>query len=89
VLLPSIDKEHRATTQLWNGTSMSAGYVSGAVALFLEGRPQARPDEVAAWIKTSATRNVVEAARSPATWLLYVGPVEGRRAPSETRISQR
>src|SRR5206468_1714695 len=36
VLLPSLDKDQSPTVQLWNGTSMSAGYVSGAAALYLE-----------------------------------------------------
>src|SRR5205823_4787262 len=47
VLLPSLDRDMTPIRQLWNGTSMSAGYVSGAAALFLEAHPNATPDDVA------------------------------------------
>src|SRR5262245_55778046 len=33
VMLPSLDRNEAPIRQLWNGTSMSAGYVSGAAAL--------------------------------------------------------
>ena len=55
VLLPSLDRDQSPISQLWNGTSMSAGYVSGAAALYLETHPAATPDEVAAELKRSAT----------------------------------
>ena len=35
---------------------MSAGYVSGAAALFLEAHPAATPNDVADWIRESGTR---------------------------------
>ena len=73
VLLPSLDRSLTPTVQLWNGTSMSAGYVSGAIALFLESNPSASPDDVHSWIVATATPNVVRDARSPMTRLLYVG----------------
>jgi subtilisin family serine protease len=73
VLLPSIEGR-LATTQLWTGTSMSAGYVSGAIALFLEAHPEASPDDVAGHIRATSRGIVVDPARSPNTGLLYIGP---------------
>jgi subtilisin family serine protease len=74
VLLPSLDKDHSPTVQLWNGTSMSAGYVSGAAALFLETNPSATPDDGAHYLRQTATKNVVRDARSPFSRMLFVGP---------------
>src|ERR687896_474865 len=71
VLLPSLDHDQKSTTQLWNGTSMSAGYVSGAVALFLEANPNASPDQALTYLKSTATPNVVRAARSQVNYMLY------------------
>jgi subtilisin family serine protease len=72
VLLPSMDIARQATTQLWTGTSMAAGYVSGAVALFLEGHPFATPDVVASYLVATAG-STVDAARSPRAGMIYVG----------------
>ena len=74
VLLPSMDGQHAATQQLWTGTSMSAGYVSGAAALYLEAHPLATTGAVAAHITSTASHERVVDARSPAAGLLYVGP---------------
>ncbi len=76
VLLPSMDITQRATTQLWNGTSMAAGYVSGAVALYLERRQFATPDEVTAYLGTTAG-TVVDPVLSPTAGMLYVGTRRG------------
>lgn len=73
VLLPSLDSEHRPISQLWNGTSMSAGYVSGAAALFLEMVPKATPDDVAAFLRRTSTPDVVRNTRAPSSRMLYVG----------------
>lgn len=73
VLLPSIEGR-LPTTQLWTGTSMSAGYVSGAIALYLEAHPEASPDDVAAHIRANSRGTVVDPSRSPNTGLLYIGP---------------
>ena len=59
VLLPSLDRDPAPISQLWNGTSMSAGFVSGAAALFLETHPTATPDQVAEELKRNATINVL------------------------------
>ena len=72
VLLPSMNIARQATTQLWTGTSMAAGYVSGAVALYLEGRPFATPDEVSAYVGATAG-TVVDPVLSPRAGMLYVG----------------
>jgi subtilisin family serine protease len=73
VLLPSLDTQMKPITQVWNGTSMSAGYVSGAVALFLELAPKATPDQVAEYIRHSATPGVIRNAGAEAGRLLFVG----------------
>jgi subtilisin family serine protease len=73
VLLPSMDIGRQATTQLWTGTSMAAGYVSGAVALYLEGHPYATPNAVAEYLKASSSGTTVDALRSPEAGMLYVG----------------
>jgi subtilisin family serine protease len=73
VLLPSLDRDMRPIAQLWNGTSMSAGYVSGAAALYLEAHPNATPDQVAEALKRNATADVVLDPRATYSRMLYVG----------------
>jgi len=73
VLLPSIDRDQAPIQQLWNGTSMAAGFVSGAAALFLETHPKATPDEVTKELERSATTNVVRDTHSTFSRMLYVG----------------
>jgi subtilisin family serine protease len=72
VLLPSIDPAGHAVNQLWTGTSMSAGYVSGAVALYLEAHPYATPTAVSDYLRTSASGVRVDARRTPWAAMLYV-----------------
>jgi subtilisin family serine protease len=79
VLLPSLDNEMKPIAQLWNGTSMAAGYVSGAAALFLETHPKASPDQVAQALKHNATSDVVRDEHTPFTRMLFVGMFEGLR----------
>lgn len=74
VLLPSMDAGHAASQQLWAGTSMAAGYVSGAVALYLEAHPRATSEDVAAHIRNSSSKGAVVDARSGSAGMLYVGP---------------
>ena len=89
VLLPSFDAARNPSVQLWNGTSMSAGYASGAVALFLQSQPDATPDEVVRHIRMNATKNVVQDSGSPLALMLYVGPVrEEMRSVAEIRAQQ-
>jgi subtilisin family serine protease len=85
VLLPSMDIARQATTQLWTGTSMAAGYVSGAVALYLEGHPYATPDAVSEYIKASSSGTTVDALRSPDAGMLYVGTGIGARSTLANR----
>jgi subtilisin family serine protease len=73
VMLPSMEGR-LATTQLWTGTSMSAGYVSGAIALYLEAHPTATPSEVADHVRSTSHGTVVDPVRSPNTGLLFIGP---------------
>jgi subtilisin family serine protease len=85
VLLPSLDKDRSPTVQLWNGTSMSAGYVSGAAALFLETNPNATPDDVSQYLRETSTKNVVRDSRSPFSRMLFVGPREVRSVADSRR----
>ncbi|MDB4877518.1 MAG: peptidase (in) subfamily [Gemmatimonadetes bacterium] len=78
VLLPSLDRNQAPISQLWNGTSMSAGYVSGAAALFLETHPDATPDEVSDELKRNATINVLRDTRTTFSRMLYVGTRDTR-----------
>jgi subtilisin family serine protease len=78
VLLPSLDREQAPISQLWNGTSMSAGYVSGAAALVLETHPDATPDQVAEELKRNATTNLLHDTRSSFSRMLYVGTRDTR-----------
>ncbi|MEO7458440.1 MAG: S8 family peptidase [Gemmatimonadaceae bacterium] len=80
VLLPSMDVRMHPSEQLWTGTSMSAGYVSGAVALFLEARPTATTTAVYEHIMANSSRVAVLDKRSPVGGLLFVGPEERRIA---------
>ncbi len=73
VLLPSLDRNMAPISQLWNGTSMSAGYVSGAAALFLETHRAATPDDVTAELERSATVEVMRGSRTAYARMLYVG----------------
>ncbi len=74
VLLPSMDGQRHATEQLWTGTSMSAGYVSGAIALYLEAHPFASTDAIFQHIQTTSSRVTRVDAKSPRAGMLYVGP---------------
>lgn len=73
VMLPGLGPKQEPTQQLWNGTSMSAGYVSGAAALYLEANPAATPADVAQHLSAAGTRDIVRGSRSPASALLFVG----------------
>ena len=73
VMLPSLDRNEAPISQLWNGTSMSAGYVSGAAALYLESHPDATPDQVGEELKRSATINVLRDTKTAFSRMLYVG----------------
>lgn len=84
VLLPSFTSASLATTQLWTGTSMAAGYVSGAIALFLQAHPFATVEAVSGHISSTSTAAEVD-DRSPLTGMLYVGPGTPRVAPPATR----
>jgi subtilisin family serine protease len=79
VLLPSLDQNLGPISQVWNGTSMSAGYASGAAALFLQVAPEASPDEVAAFLRRTSTPDVIQRAGAVKGRLLYVGVPTGIR----------
>jgi len=73
VLLPSMESARQPTNQLWTGTSMSAGYVSGAIALYLQANPMATPGMVAEHIRANSSATIVDRTLSPRTGLLYLG----------------
>ncbi len=85
VLLPSMDRLHAPTQQLWTGTSMSAGYVSGAIALYLEAHPFATSGDVSEHVKATASRAPLMDPRSPTAGMLYVGPESGLRSMALAR----
>ncbi|MEP6496041.1 MAG: S8 family peptidase [bacterium] len=85
VLLPSLDHNSAPISQLWNGTSMSAGYVSGAVALYLETHADATPDQVADELKVNATVNVLLDTRATFSRMLYVGTRDAKLIASAAR----
>jgi subtilisin family serine protease len=85
VLLPSLDRNSAPISQLWNGTSMSAGYVSGAIALYLEAHPDAKPDEVADQLKVNATVNVLSDTRATFSRMLYVGTRDAKLVAQVSR----
>ncbi len=69
-------------TGLQSGTSMSAGFVAGAAALYLEAHPSASPAEVHQAIVSAATANVLSGvpANTP-NRLLRVGGTGGTITP--------
>lgn len=78
VLLPGVENG-RSTVISWSGTSMAAGYASGAASLVLERWPHASPELVAETIVRTATAGMVDErldpTRSVRAPLLYVGPI--------------
>lgn len=52
---------------------MSAGYVSGAIALYMEAHPTATPDAVSDYIHAASRFTIVDPTRSPKTGLLFLG----------------
>ena len=75
VLLPTTEPVRSAT--VWNGTSMAAGYVSGAASLLLERNPATTPDALHEMLLQRATPATIDERRTPAlprARLLYVGP---------------
>jgi hypothetical protein len=66
---------------------MSAGYVSGAAALYLESNPTATPDDVGQFLRATATKNVVKDTRSPFSRMLFVGPRSDMRVAARGELS--
>ena len=58
-------------TNTASGTSMASPHVAGVAALYLQTRPTARPDTVAARLASLATKSVVTGARSANDHLLF------------------
>jgi subtilisin family serine protease len=60
-------------TRSASGTSMASPHVAGVAALYLQTRPTARPDTVAARLGTMATQKAVRGARSANNHLVFTG----------------
>jgi subtilisin family serine protease len=78
VPLPAMDRD-QPRTLFWTGTSMAAGYASGAVALLLETHPEAGPRSLIRTIRLNATVGAVDQRVEGNTdrgRLLYVGAAE-------------
>ncbi len=88
VLLPSLDRDLTPISQLWNGTSMAAGYVSGAAALYLETHPAATPNQVARDLEGGATMNVLRDTKADVSRLLYVGARDSSVASGVRRATR-
>ncbi len=66
----------------WNGTSMAAPMVSGAVALYLQGHPTASPASVRSAILSNTTGSVVKNTSGSANRLLYTSFIGTVTAPA-------
>ena len=73
VLLPSMDERSQPSEQRWTGTSMAAGYVSGAVALYFEANPRATAQSVIRRLRASASDVAKVDPKSPGSGMLFVG----------------
>ncbi|MBX4195541.1 S8 family serine peptidase [Candidatus Parcubacteria bacterium] len=60
-----------------SGTSMSTGYISGAVSEFLESAPGADEEDVREYLKSIATRDFVSSKRFAKSYLLHLGVMIG------------
>ncbi|HSQ29712.1 MAG TPA: S8 family serine peptidase [Gemmatimonadaceae bacterium] len=79
VLLPTVDGG-RPGEGLWSGTSMAAGYVSGAAALVLERFHAASPQFVVATLRNASTVAMVDERRPSSAGrrrVLYIGGTLG------------
>ena len=66
----------------WNGTSMAAPLVSGAVALYLQEHPTASPSAVRSAMLSSTTSGVISNASGSANRLLYTSFIGTVSAPA-------
>lgn len=71
VSVSSADYYSDVSLASWNGTSVAAPMVSGAVALYLQGHPTASPATVRSAIVGNTTGNVVSNTSGSANKLLY------------------
>jgi subtilisin family serine protease len=63
-------------TRYWQGTSMAAPHVAGAVARYLQGSPNATPAQAKTAITAAATQRIVTGAYLLNNHLLHVDPGE-------------
>jgi subtilisin family serine protease len=85
VSVTSADYYSDVSLASWNGTSLAAPMVSGAVALYLQGHPTASPATVRSAIVGNTTASVVKNLSGSANKLLYtsfIGSVSTPSAPT-------
>ncbi|WP_035791706.1 S8 family peptidase [Kitasatospora mediocidica] len=56
-----------------SGTAMAAPHVTGTVALYLAGHSDATPEDLALWLSTESTKDVLTVSKSSPNELLYTG----------------
>jgi subtilisin family serine protease len=82
VSVSSADYYSDASLASWNGTSVAAPMVAGAVALYLQGNPTASPATVRSAIVGNSTGNVIKNPSGSANKLLYTSFIGSVTAPS-------
>jgi subtilisin family serine protease len=81
VAVASADYYSDVSLASWNGTSMSAPMVTGAVALYLQGHPTASPATVRGAIVGNTTNGIVKSLSGSANKLLYTAWIGSAGAP--------
>ena len=82
VAVASADYFSDVSLASWNGTSVAAPMVSGAVALYLQGHPTASPATVRAAIVGNTTNGTVTSLSGSASKLLYTAWIGSSTAPA-------
>ncbi|CAN5135455.1 hypothetical protein BH23GEM2_BH23GEM2_05310 [soil metagenome] len=73
-------------TNTISGTSMAAPHVAGAAALYLQGSPNATPQQVRDALYALTTKGIVTSSNTANNHLLYVGPT-GTVTPVATTVT--
>jgi subtilisin family serine protease len=81
VAVSSADYYSDVSLASWNGTSVAAPMVSGAVALYLQGHPTASPATVRSAIVGNTTNGTVKSLAGSVSKLLYTAWIGSSSAP--------